>query len=183
MHKINDTTVAFCIPFFDTVYHYSQGTLSAEYLIKLPKGKKRLPSNFQKICRYEYLNFRNEFPEKEYIYYQGKFFETGNYFQCSIYTNSNYYTFFYNKSSKKITGGVRGWAPVQDKFEKMLLYNPIISSFENGFISSISPDNVREYIMACKNPEKTETLSKYPELLNITSDDNPLLFIFKLKDD
>lgn len=182
IQKINDTTVSFCIPFFDTVYHYSPGVLSAEYLLKLPKGK-RLPSNFQKISHYDYGNFRSEFPSSEYVYYKGEFCENNNYFQCIIFVNSDTYTFLYNKSSKKITGGTITWGPVEDELEKMLLYHSPISNAGDWFISSIPPTSVREYIQFCKNPKKEETLAKYPELLKIISDDNPLLFIYRLKND
>ncbi|MDR2410063.1 MAG: 6-bladed beta-propeller [Bacteroidales bacterium] len=180
--KINDTTVAFCIPFFDTVYHYRQGVLSAEYLLKLPQGK-RLPSNFQKISNYSSSNLRGEFPPSKYMYYRGEFLENNDYFQCIISAYSNRYTFLYNKSNKEITGGMISWNPVEDEFEKMLLFHPFISNAGDYFISAIQPDKVCEYIQYCKNPKKEETLVKYPELRNITEDDNPLLFIFRLKND
>jgi hypothetical protein len=180
LHKINDTTATFCIPFYDTIYHYSRGVLSAEYFIKLPKGK-RLPSNFQAISSYDYEKFRNEFPNSEYMYYKGHFLENDDYFQCSIYiSKKGEYIFLYNKETGEITGGVNGWSS-DDGFEKWLLYNRFISSSGKYFISAVQPDILVKYVQHYKKPDKSEILAKHPELLTLIADDNPLLFIFKLK--
>lgn len=181
LQKLNDSTVSYSIPFCDTIYHYKNKILSAQYVLEIP-SKRKLPTDFQNISGNSYNKFRELFPASEYTLFHGYFLENVNHLQFDIVSYENTYTFIYNKQTKELIGGINSVSPNDGSLLDILSFHKPISMGNECFISSISAQTIYKYIENNRNPDKSKVLASIPRLLDVQADDNPILFIFKYKD-
>lgn len=178
LHRLNDTVATYGIPFCDTIYHYTRGTLYPQYHLKF-SDRTHLPTHFDKNAGYDYMQFRKKYPSNKYTYFNGDFVETDNYVHFSV----NYplcYQFYYHKSKKQLFGGVN-LLNNGDSFEKMLMFHNPTSNFGEYFISSITADDIFNYLNHTSDNAKQQLLLQYPALRKLKAEDNPVLFFYRLK--
>jgi hypothetical protein len=183
LQKLNDTVIAYAIPFCDTIYHYCSGVLSPRYVLKMP-GK--LPDNFAEKSNYDYEKFRKKYSSDQYCWFDGNFTETDEYLQFYVFYKDYTYTIIYNKVNKSIICGVkrlRGGTDAGNKFENILMFSKPICCNRDYFISIMGADDLCRYYPSITNSEeeKTKLLYRYPQLSHINPEDNPVLVYCRLK--
>jgi len=180
LYNINDTIAVYGMPFCDTIYHYTHGTLLPRYYIKF-NPRTRLPKNFDKNIQYDYHKFRKRYTSDQYTYFNGDFLETDDYLYFSISHNTGH-LFYYHKDTKILYGGANFLVNRDYTLIRMLMfYGRPISHSGKYFISPIDADRIFSYLKFTEENIKKQLLQHHPALENLKIEDNPVLFFFKLK--
>lgn len=153
--------------FCDTIYSLNESNkLYAKYILNL--GKNEIPKDKMEIT--DYVDFERKVISKNYVRFTGEYLETSTHQFFRIY-HKGYTTIFRDKR----TGNLKGGNTINWSFDTPNLSDPNFTYGDWFIVPVYHVKDGYEYTNKYISDENIKRFSKLSE------DDNPVLFLFKVK--